>query len=415
MHRMKMKKQKLSRASYAVFALALALAGLAPVLNSKIAHAFPTGGQVQVRSIKMSDSRIGTTTGATVSYQVSFKPASATYNVKGIIVDFCGGSGSDTPIVDDTNCTIPTGFTLGATPTVNVAPTITGYTNLGVGTGSWTSTAQNSGRTLRMVNSLGPSIDPANGTPYTFVVSGVTNPTNVATFYARIITYTSDTGDVLAYTAASAGSTQAKDYGGFALSTAAVVSITAKVQESLTFCVSGAAPGPSCGFSGQAVTPAAITLGHGAANVLDTSAVDTATAFTQLSTNANGGAVIRMRNTAASGGLNSGGNSIPPVGATATAIATTSGVTAAFGMKISAGSGGTGTISQVAPYDTANYGMDATTANDNVLSTYGDSIATAAAPVSSVGNTLTFAAIAANTTPAGLYTANMILIATGTF
>jgi hypothetical protein len=411
MHRMKMKKQRLSRASYAVFALALALAGLAPVLDAKIAHAFPVGGQVQVRSIKMSDSRIGTTTGATVSYQVSFKPASATYNVKGIIVDFCGGNIADTPIIDDSNCTIPTGFSIG-TPTVDTTTAITNYTVL---TGTWTSTSQNSGRTLRMVNSTGVSINPANATPYAFVVSGVTNPTAVGTFYARIITYTSDTGDVLSYTSANAGSTQAKDYGGFALSTNNFVAITAKVQESLTFCVSGLAPGPSCGASGQAVTTPTLTLGHGAANVLDTTAVDTATAFTQLSTNANGGAVIRMRNTAASGGLNSGSNSIPPVGATATAIATSSGVTAAFGMKISAGSGGTGTVSQVAPYDTVNYGMDASTANDNVLSTYGDSIASAAAPVSSVGNTLTFAAIAANTTPAGLYSANMILIATGTF
>jgi hypothetical protein len=324
-------------------------------------------------------------------------------------VDFCGGNIADTPIIDDSNCTVPTGFSVG-TPTVNTAPTITGYTNLG---GTWTSTAQNTGRTLRMVSVAGASIDPANATPYTFVISTVTNTSTVGTFYARIITYTSDTGDVLAYTSASAGSTQAKDYGGFALSTNNVISITAKVQESLQFCVSGLAPGTNCGTTGQAVTPAALTLGHGPANILDSSPTpDTATAFTQLSTNANGGAVIRMKNTAVSGGLNSGTNSIPPVGATAAAIV---GGTAAFGVKINTSTGGTGTVSPIAPYNTANYGMDATTTDNNVLATFGSSLASSAAPVNNASNTLTFAATASNTTPAGLYTANIILVAVGTF
>ncbi|HSX17313.1 MAG TPA: hypothetical protein VLH86_04390 [Patescibacteria group bacterium] len=409
MQRMKIRFQKLSRTSYAVLALALAVAGLAPALTTRVAHAFPTGSQIQVRSIKMSDSRINQTG---VSYQISFKPGSATYTVKGIIVDFCGGNVADTPIIDDSNCTIPTGFSVG-TPTVNVTPGITGYDNLTTGGGSWTTTSQNSGRTLRMVNSTGVSIDPANTNPYTFVLSTAANPSTAGTFYARLITYTSDTGDVLSYTAGNAGSTQAKDYGGFALSTANVITITAKVQEALTFCVSGVAPGPNCGATGTAVTAPTLTLGHSAANILDSSAIDTAQAFTQLSTNANGGAIIRMRNTAVSGGLNAGTNSIPPQG---TSPSTLTAGTASFGVNMSNGSGGTGTLNGVAPYNTAaNYAMDATTAGDNVLSTYGDSLASASAPVNNVGNTLTFAATASNTTPAGIYTANIILIATGTF
>jgi hypothetical protein len=406
MHRMKIKFRKLSRTAYALLALALALGGLTPVVTSRKAHAFPTGAQVAVRSIKMSDSRVNQTG---VNYQVSFKPGSATYTVKGIIVDFCGGNVADTPIIDDTNCTVPSGFSVG-TPTVNVSPGITGYDNL---TGTWTAAAINSGRTLRLTSSAGVSIDPANTNPYTFVLTTATNPSTVGTFYARIITYTSDSGDVLTYSPSAAGSTDAKDYGGFALSTAQVISITAKVQESMTFCVSGQAPGPGCGTTGNPVTPPTMTLGHGAANVLDSSIGDTGQAFTQLSTNANGGAIIRMRDTAASGGLNSGSNSIPPAGTTAIDIVNTAG--AAFGLKVSAGSGGTGSISAVAPYNTANWAFDATTVGENVLSTYGDPIASASAPMDSVGNTLTFAARASTTTPAGIYTANIILIATGTF
>ncbi|HEV7454810.1 MAG TPA: hypothetical protein VGO07_06140, partial [Candidatus Saccharimonadales bacterium] len=68
---MKTKFHKLSRPSYAVLAFALAIAGLGPIVTFKKAHAFPTGAQVQTRSIRMSDSRINQTG---VSYQVSFKP-----------------------------------------------------------------------------------------------------------------------------------------------------------------------------------------------------------------------------------------------------------------------------------------------------------------------------------------------------
>lgn len=407
----KTKFQSLSRASYVSIAFLFAVAGLAPVLAARKAHAFPTGVQVQNRSIRMSDSRVSPTSGTSVDYQISFKPGSATYTVKGIIIDFCGGNVADTPIIDDSNCTVPTGFTVGASPTIDSTPGLTGlgYDDLG---GSWTVTAQNSGRTLRLVDSTGVSINPANSNPYSFILETVTNPSTVGTFYARIITYTSDTGDVLAYTSSDAGSTDAKDYGGFALSTNHAISISAKVQESLTFCVSGLAPGPNCGQTGQTVTTPSLTLGHAAANILDATETNTGDVFMQTSTNANGGVVIRMKNTAASGGLNSGSNSIPPVGATAAAI--TPG-TAAFGVKIANGSGGTGTLNGVSPYATANYAMDATTANDNVLSTFGDSFASSSAPVNNVANTITFAATASNTTPAGLYTASIILIAAGSF
>ena len=51
----------------------------------------------------------------------------------------------------------------------------------------------------------------------------------------------------------------------------------------------------------------------------------------------------------------------------------------------------------------------------NVTGTYGDQIYSAAAPVTAIASQLAFAAEAANTTPAGVYQGNEILIATGTF
>jgi hypothetical protein len=258
----------------------------------------------------------------------------------------------------------------------------------------------------------------STATTYAFAITTVTNPSTTGTFYARFVTYVGGTGggtDYANYAPGTEGSTSATDYGGFALSTANVITITAKVQESMTFCVSGVDPGPDCGTTGTAVTAPNLTIGHGPNLILDASVVDTAQAFTQLSTNAQGGANVRMKNTAASGGLNAGTNSIPPTGDAAVAIAAG---TAAFGMRLADGTGGTGTLSGDANYEHAtNYGMDATAGADSasVLSTYGDLILTSAAPLNNVENTLTFAATASNTTPAGLYTARISLIATGTF
>jgi hypothetical protein len=65
-----------------------------------------------------------------------------------------------------------------------------------------------------------------------------------------------------------------------------------------------------------------------------------------------------------------------------------------------------------APYD---YGMDTSTTGNNITSTFGDVVATSAGPVSSVTNQYKFAATAGATTPAGVYKANLAMIATGSF
>ncbi len=405
---MKTKRYRLSRTTYAIIAAIVAVAGLVPMLSSRKAHAFPVGGQVQTRSIRLSTSQPG----VSATYLVSFKPGTA-HTATGIIVDFCDGS--STPIIGDSTCNKPTSFTVG-TPTVNTAPGITGLTDLG---GTWTPTSANSGRTLKMTSS-GVALSTSN--TYDFAITSVTNPSTTGTFYARIITYTGATtagSDYANYAAGSEGSTSATDYGGFALSTANVISITAKVQESMIFCVSALAPGPNCVQTGQAVTTPTINLGHGGNTILDSTQVDTASVFTQLSTNAQTGAIIRMRNLAASGGLNAGTNSIPAVNSGGSSPAAIGAGVAAFGLFVAAGTGGTGTISADANYNdgtSTHYGMDTTSANGiNVLGTYGDPIASSSAPVNNVGNQLTFAAQASNTTPAGIYTANVVLVATGSY
>ena len=241
------------------------------------------------------------------------------------------------------------------------------------------------------------------------------------------------------YTNATTIGTNYKDYGGIAMSTTNTITITARVQESLTFCVTKAAPStwgtthdcsdPNVGLTANLP---AVTLGHGTGTpVLDSNTVDRGTLYTSLSTNATHGAVINMRNSNLTcGGLSADAGTtcaIPAIGATAANLA--AGV-AHFGLFVSnstadVAGNGIGTVTPAAGYHNAShvdevtpdlwYGMDNVTSGNNVTSAFGSTLASSAGPVYRVENDYVFAATSALTTPAGIYTANLSMIATGTF
>ena len=368
--------------------LGIAIVGLSLVLPylfaPAVAHAFPVGGQLQARAITMSSS---TPSATAVTYQVAFKPQSS-YTIKGIIIDFCAAD----PIIGDSTCANP-GSLSTASATMNASPGIAGYTNLGVGTGSWTVSALNSNRTFKAIDALGPAL--TSGTLYDFTIGAMVNPSITGTFYARIITYTASAGDIASYAPGTEGSVDATDYGGIALSTAAVINITAKVAEALAFCVYKSACSDNPSF----------TIGHavGSATVLTSGAVDTQTVTFSISTNAQGGVLVRLFGDT----LKSGTNSIPAVGATAGPI--TAG-TADFGLYLST----LGTnLSATAPYTTSasTYAFDVTSS----IAVYGDQIASLSGPTNASISTITYGATASNTSAAGTYTTTHQLIATGTF
>lgn len=178
-------------------------------------------------------------------------------------------------------------------------------------------------------------------------------------------------------------------------------------METLSFCVYndmhlGVAGTGTCG-----VDDPSFTIGHtvGSATIIDSSAVDTALTDFSISTNAQGGATIRLKGDT----LKSGANQINPAGATAVAFVAN---TEDFGVRVS--TSGTNITAQ-APYnDAANYGFDVTS-TPNVTTTYGDDLAVLSGPVNASISKLTWAAAASNTTKAGTYTAAEQLIATGTF
>ena len=402
---MNINRNVLSRATALVSAFALAVGVVAPTLMGAKVEA----AQLTTRSIKLSDS---TPAATGVQYEVSFMPTAAATE---LAIEFC----SDTPLIGASCATVAAN-----TPTLASVTTSAG-----------TPTTTNT----HLVKVTGLTI--TGGVQYTITLTGgITNPSGTGSFYARILTF--GTGNAAGYSGGATTGTYV-DYGGVALSTVQQVKITARVMESLTFCVSGADLSGATNNDCTAATTPNLYIGQGTPEVLDASRVDRVSAYTQLSTNASQGAVIRMKatNTCANAGLSTSGGSVcnipglttnvAPISANGEVAAPITAGTAAFGMYVAPSTLTTGvttsqgTITPDANYHNAShtnvgtgdiyYGMDNRNTTEGVRSTYGDPIASASAPLSRVNNRLVFGATSSLTTQAGIYTGNEILIATGTF
>jgi hypothetical protein len=390
---MKIKVLSLRRTKYAFGALLMAFAAALPSLLPGDVSA----AQITARSIKMSSS---TASAAGVSYEVSFKPGSS-YNLQGIVIDFC----NDSPIIGASTCTTTTSaVAVGSSPTVSAIT--------GAPTGTWTAGQLNSQRTLTLANSGTNNVTSAS--TITFTVSNVTNPNPTGnTFYARIYTYASNTAPA-SYTLASPGTYS--DAGGVALSTTQAISVSGTVAETLTFCTSGAVIA-TC----ASTTAPTLTLGSGTPQTIDSATLSTGNIYSQISTNAGSGAVIRLKNQNACGGLSKNAGTtceLRPVGhttgSTTNALSSAPSPDGLFGMK-AASTGTTGTLTTSAPYNTADYGFDSATVGDNVTTTYGDTVASSTGILDTWNTTYTFGVRPSTTTPAGVYTATLSLIATGTY
>jgi hypothetical protein len=392
---MSIKRKVISRAGSLAAALAVVLGALVPALTPLVS----ASSQVQTRSIEMSDA---TPSHSNTSYKVTFTPA--TTNAASLVIDFC----SNSSIIGGA-CTAPLGLDANGSIGLTVGTNTTGWV-------VDTSTALDSASTVTVKNSTGSALGTSASD---FTLTGITNPSGLGTFWARIYTYAGTAyggGTPTGYVDPTDLGTAELDYGGFALSTTTLINITATVMETLTFCTSKSAPGPLC----TATDTPNLTLGHGSPSVLDSTQVDTDTAHFQISTNALTGAVVRMKshNACANGGLSRDGGTTCPIvglGTTGAGPTTFTAATALFGMHVTTVAGGTGTVAPELDYDgttSTNYGLNGTA----VTSTYGDPIAnTSGTATASVNELLTFGAQASVTTPAGVYSVNESLIATGTF
>ncbi len=378
--------------------------------------------QMLSRSIKMSSSNPAAAA-LSNTYQVRFT-AETTATLKAIVVDFC----SNDPIIGDATCTAPTGFDVGgATPTIVTSTVTDPSLTTTLGASGWSGAGSNlitgsQYRTLTITDSTGVSV--SSGNVVAFDMTNVTNPTTTGTFYARILTYTTTT---TGYAPGSEGSYI--DYGGVALSTAAVITITSKVAEALTFCV----------YIGSCGTAANVLLGD-SHDVLSTTAPTTAAGatygvFYSLSTNASSGAVIYLKGNT----LSSGGNTIPAAGSRF--IYNTTGtdffglceynsvLTVGLAPAVTSYYDGTGDGSGTCAANTTDDGTTAsltsigtspnyTTFGFNLVNTntttYGDQLASISAPGNSV-NAVVIAAGVNATQAEGVYTTTLQLIATGTY
>lgn len=479
---LRIKFRAANRAIYGLFALMLLATVVVPAFGS---HASAAGAQLQSRSIKLSDSGAssngiasGVGSGTAVTYRVKFNVATVAHSV---VIDFC----QDSPIIGDTSCVAPagmdlTGAALAAVPTGGpINPAGGAWTGVGYNTGT---PAGSSNQHFSLHDDGSHSIGPADTTGGStsgveeFDITGIVNPSTVGTFYARIYTFTSNIFDsdnnpgstADNYNGATSPGTYL-DYGGIAMTTTQTITISARVQEALTFCVTSADPstwtnasptlGHSCADPVVGSNLPALTIGTGSpTKVLSATAVDTGNVYTQLSTNATNGAIIRIRNsnTPNCGGLSANGGTscaIAPAhitgGAGAIQAGATSGVSA-FAMFASYGADDPGTgggptfnsvnssscvadpafNSRVAnptpshekadPNHSADtdtwYGMPYDNTNaTGVTSTFGATVVACSQPVYRVDNYYQFAVTPTLSTPAGIYKANLSMIATATF
>ncbi len=366
---------------------------VAALLLSVVLPAIVSAAQLAERSVQLSTASANADD---VSYNVSFTPAT---NAGAFVVDFCTTS----PLVGQTCTPAPVGLSV-----TDVSTATSGFT-----------AADIDANTVAVEGTL------TAGVAVSVVLDNIDNPTTAGVLYARIVTYDTN-AHALEYDENDTASEDVnrKDEGGAAFWILNSIGVQAAVMESMTFCVSNAVIAASCADPGTPV----LKLGEPVGDVLALTPdeVSTGTMWTQISTNAAKGAVISLKSSALDcGGLVRAGGvagncDIKP--ATADFIKGN----ALFGVKTGTAApaaGITGTPGTLQPVSGSGYNTTGYLLNYNpvgnatgVTSTFGDQfLDTAGAPADSINMQLTFGASVSNNTPAGLYSADLSLIATGKF
>lgn len=358
-----------------------------------------SAAQLIERSVTLSTSTADATG---VTYDIDF---SAIADAGAVVVEFCKGDEAGASTVGQA-CTTPTGLNLGSAAISASTPTFT----------SLAQTTANTGHALAMTGTIDVTDDPV---PVQITLQNVTNPA-VGTMYLRIVTFADRTA-ADAYTSTTPGTHVDDGVVGVAITN--TIGVQGTILESMTFCVSGADIGANCG---SGVTAPNVNLGTqvGSSNVyaLDLASINNTgtNVFTQITTNASSGAIVRLKsNTTGCGGLMRDNNPANCEIGPAVTAETVSVSNKKFGVRVHGGSATSGTLQAVGTsiYDDTNYRMGYVVGDlTGVTSTYGDPfLDTNDTAANSAEMQLTFAASADDTTPAGRYSANLSLIATGTY
>lgn len=396
-----MKKHRLldTRAGYILASLGMLFGVLAPAAIPVLA----TAGTVNSRSITLSSSAPSATG---VNYELKGTAQTAIPTGGGLVLQFCDNASG--PLVG-LSCAVPSGMAITSVTLDNTVST----------PNDGSITVDNTAKTITWT--AGATGISAAGS-FDLVFKNVTNPSTAGTFYARITTYVGAPN----YTNATTPGTVA-DQGGFALSLNNSFDVTAYVEEALTFCVANIAPSKGCTGLTPGTTDPGMTIGEtlGTQKVLDSTKLSTGTDYAQVSSNAAHGVIVNLQSsTTGCGGLirlNDTTNcDIGPQNVVGGTIAAGN---ALFGIELGAstdGSGdatGTGTLLPSGNYTTSKYFLDYVIGDaSGVTSTYGSALFNSnGAPVGNMNIPFTFGVSAAPSTPAGIYSATLNLVATGTF
>ncbi len=365
---------KPSRKTMAAVQIAILLVGVLAPMHQVYA------AQLDNRALSTSSS---VASAASVTYEYSYQVTTDGSDLGSFKFEVC----TNDPF-PDTSCTSPSGFDAS-----------------GAGTGNTTVTVGGTSQTLAAVNTASTDAGTTNeievqlDTAVSSVASGtevvvtfdstITNPDSSNTeYFSRLYTY-SDTGN----------STKVDD-GGLAFSTAESVDVTARVQETLTFCVF--ADGASCASPGDT----SVDLG-----VLTTSTGNTGTHKAQAATNALNGYVLQYAGTTLT--HSNGTDTIDAIGATGT---TSSPGSEQFGMNIAVSNSPSNSSTLDGDYSGSNYAfVDGATVTDGTDSTADNTLATSSGPIDSNVYDLEFLGNVSATTPTGTYDTTVTYVATATY
>ena len=461
--------RSIARTNAVVVASVLSLSALVPVLMQGRADAATVENRyIDMSSITSSSpaspsAGSGAAGGTNVTYTVGFDmPADG--NVGAIVVEFCSNVAGG-PIVLE-SCTAPAGFDVDTSSAVANQNGITGFTKITDGIVNSANRFAIENATPQLITSNTADTTTVDGrtkalSDVKFDVTGITNPSATGTFYARIIVYATNTNLpstswVSTSTDGTNGiGTRAHD-GGIALSTANQLTVTARVQEVLEFCIGTDDDSQTAGLAGG---PGARIAANSCVNVdgtdIDLGVVESSTiqrtSDSDIGTSGNDG-VAMIRTNGIDGaavfykaeqesGITNGAGTLRQAGiddcTTLTAVNN-----ACFN---SAGGGSTNPTKTAITNGTENFGMTltnldrsaggATTALSCNTNYNGDGSCGAAAPTgyawdptgafdtiaSSNGPlddemvNIEFAATASPTTPTGLYTVTANFVATSQF
>lgn len=383
--------KKTNRRIGAFFAVAaLVLATITPGL----VPAFASAAQLTERSVALSSS---SKSNSGTQYKVNYTAAAS---AGAVVVDFC----SNSPLVGFT-CDKPVGLV-----TTSATTATSGFT--------LSQTAASGDNAVVLTGSISGATE--------FTIGGITNPSAVGPLYVRIVTYdTKEHAEDYTATNVNDNGSGALDQGSAAVSITDTIGVSAAVNETMTFCVAGAAITAANCAGANALAPPTVKLGEASTNALSSQAVSEGSIYSQISTNAAGGAVVALKSGNQCGGLKRAATAANVCDIVA--ANDNSGITAnqaRFGIKVAPGSdpsGATGAFNitgGASPfYSGSIFKLNYTSGGaSGVTSPFGDPVLdTAAAPANSKNAQITFGASISNDTPAGLYSNDFSLIATGKF